>query len=238
MDLYYGWFMAALGSNDPSGRYLLGHTPIETLGKNIPVNIKSSEYYKCPAFTDEIRKILVVKAGYDFDFELDQKTGAWHGSNPEWISKYVHLNNLEHHGLIQFTTDVVMFSPKSVKITVMHPFMHHNDLTNVGSGIQGTYDIGKWFRPLQAAYYMKPNQPKLKFSVRQGDPLFYVKVDTDEPIKIHQFHETQAMREILLSCLQLKQTRHKIFTLQEAYARFKMHNFRKKIMKEIKEQYE
>ena len=67
MILNYGWFMSGIGNDEePSGRHVLGYTSLEPLSKSLPAEIKNSEYSKCPAFTKDMKKIFVVKAGFEF----------------------------------------------------------------------------------------------------------------------------------------------------------------------------
>lgn len=237
MILNYGWFMSGIGNDEePSGRHVLGYTSLEPLSKNLPAEIKNSEYSKCPAFTKDMKKIFVVKAGFEFEVDIDQIAESWDGSDQGYINRHLSLVNLANDRLIQYTTDLVVFCDKPLNLSIMHPFLHHNSWTDTGHAISGTFDVGNWFRPIQAALFVRPNMPKINLNIKQGDILFYLKADTDENIKLSHFSETRRLRELMLSCLQLKHTRRKIFTLQEAYARFTQHNFRKQILAEIKRQ--
>jgi hypothetical protein len=183
-----------------------------------------------------MKKIFVVKAGFDFEVDIDQVAESWDGSDQGYINRHLSLVNLANDRLIQYTTDLVVFCDQPLNLSIIHPFLHHNSWTDAGHAISGTFDVGNWFRPIQAALFVRPNMPKINLNIKQGDILFYLKADTDENIKLSHFSETRRLRELMLSCLQLKHTRRKLFTLQEAYARFKQHNFRKQILAEIKRQ--
>ena len=120
MILNYGWFMSGVGNDEePSGRHVLGYTSLEPLSKNLPVEIKNSEYSKCPAFTKDMKKIFVVKAGFDFEVDIDQVAESWDGSDQGYINRHLSLVNLANDRLIQYTTDLVVFGDQPLNLSII-----------------------------------------------------------------------------------------------------------------------
>lgn len=220
----------------------LGQEPPSKLIQNIPEPLRVvGDYPRCPAFNQHLKNLFVIKAPLDAKITIDTEKKEIDASDSpvDWYQHYLDANQLENENTIQFLTQLLFFSEKSTEMMIMHPFMHHNVFTDRGSLLMGSFDISQWFRPLSAAYFLKEDfikesNGKLVFDIKQGDVLAYVKFFTDEKINFIYSTCTPKMEHIAQMCLSHKLTRKKIFSLQDAYHRFKQFNLSRQLIKEFK----
>jgi hypothetical protein len=241
MDIYWTHFPIIT----QHGKFLelgaLGQEPPSKLIQNIPEKLRVGNYPRCPAFNRHLKNLFVIKSPLDAKITLDieKKEIYVSESRVEWYQHYLDANQLENDNTIQFKTQLLFFSEKSVEMMIMHPFMHHNVFTDRGSVLMGSFDISKWFRPLNAAYFIKDdfikeNNGKLVFDIKQDDVLAYVKFHTDENINFIYSMCTPKIEDIAQMCDNHKYTRNKTFSLQESYHRFKQFNLGRQLIKEFK----
>jgi hypothetical protein len=104
-------------------------------------------------------------------------------------------------------------------------------LNQVSSLIPGKFNIGQWFRPLNASYFIKNKD--VDFVLKKDDPLYYLSFDTEDKIDFKEFYYTDALAEIVNSTVGLKRYRKNI-PLMSLYKIFKEQKLDKIVLKEIK----
>ena len=110
------------------------------------------------------------------------------------------------------------------------PFLMDNFISNNTICIPGKFDIGKWFRSIDIAFYLKDGHNN--FKIKENEPLNYIKFDTDKKIIFKQFMMDTNVEKYLIPVLKSKSNRKsKPRSLYEYYNMFKN---KKKIIKEIK----
>ncbi len=203
------------------------------LHQNIPSPIAESNYPLCGAFNEQ-RNLFVINSPIAYTLDIDNKTGEWHAPDHPMLDRYTMFDDF-NHGILQFKTNIVMYSLNSVKLRLHHPFLHHTPLTDAGNLMTGAYDCGKWLRPLNAAYYFKMKN-NFNFKISQKTPLMYVEFDTPEKVELRYLYPAQEIQEILNRCLSLKTTRRVPYTLKECYERFEQHKSKKILEQAIRKQ--
>jgi hypothetical protein len=138
----------------------------------------------------------------------------------------------EKEKLFSFTQHFIFFTEEnSLKMSAgMLPFLEDNQITNRCIPIPGTFDIGKWFRLTEFAFYLKNNYNR--FEIKEDDVFQYIKFDTEEKIIFKQFYVNEKIRKHVEEVIRAKNYRiNKYRQLQNYYLMF---NHKKEIMKEIK----
>jgi hypothetical protein len=108
--------------------------------------------------------------------------------------------------------------------------MHKTELTNSGYYVPGTFDISKWFRPLEFAFQLWPGENN--FKAAEDDPLLYVKFDTEEKLNLQEFYMTPEIYSISNSCISLKNF-SRVKALNKLYDIFRGSGMQNKLLKEI-----
>ena len=99
------------------------------------------------------------------------------------------------------------------------------------SYVPGTYDISKWFRPVEFAFQLWPGVNEFK-SV-ENEPLMYMKFNTEEKIKLHQFKLTDEINGYAKGCMAMKKF-SKIKALNSLYDVFLGNKYNKELLELIK----
>jgi hypothetical protein len=207
------------------------------LSTNIPVDLKDSAYYRCPAFMETVKNTFVLKSPITIDFKFNTQTQMAEASNDYLFKEKIRLNDATEHGIMQLGFNYLLFSEKPLVVTQLHPYLHHNTFTNNANAVLGEFDCGRWVRPLQAAFILNPKESEFNFNVKRGDIYSYIRFNTKEKIELVNFNVTPTIEKVVNSCLDLKKSGNlKPFSLDFCYNQFIMYRYKQAIMKELKAQ--
>jgi hypothetical protein len=220
--------------NDPS--WLRAKTP-ESVYKNFVQDTKNqrNDLILCPATKDYMQNIFSLKSAFSYNFKIDQ---TQYGN--EIITNLYDQKFFENHVKIRSKEDKLfsfkqMFSfyteEKSLLISAgIFPFLEDNNITNRCTLIPGTFDIGKWFRQIEFAFYLKKEYDE--FKIEEDEIYQYVKFHTNEKIIFKQFKINRKIQDFLNDVVYAKDFRKvKLRPLEEYYSMMKN---KKTIIKEIK----
>jgi hypothetical protein len=195
--------------NDPDMSMAFYHP--QKLSDNIPKHLQNSEYHRCPAFTQKIKNTYVLRSPWDLDFTID-KNGVY--STNELMSK-VNFENMSSR-ILQVHMPYIFFAESSCEATIMHPYLHHNSFTDNGNTVYGQYNIGKWFRPIQAGFILN-DKGHYEYNIKRGDIFAYINFETSERLDLEHFHPTNEILSIMEKCLNLKKAKKGVFSLDRCY---------------------
>jgi hypothetical protein len=72
-----------------------------------------------------------------------------------------------------------------------YPFLEDNNITQRCVIPSGQFDIGKWFRNTELAFFLKRDYNE--FKVDKNEIMYYVRFHTNEKIKFQQFRFTNLL---------------------------------------------
>lgn len=187
----------------------------------------AGQYLQCPAATREMQNTFVVTADSDISWQID---------NNKVPRTNNHISTVSFHDEIPMiallSSYLVIFSEHDVIASVLPPYMHHGSHYNENVKVlPGSYNISKWFRPLHPAFYH--NNPS-KVSIKKSQPLFYVKLNTDQKINLIQYKFTPKINKIMYDCLTYKDF-EKGKNLSYLYNKWQSHNYTSKLISLIKD---
>ena len=107
--------------------------------------------------------------------------------------------------------------------------MSIGDIETVPLVVPGIFDISKWYRNTDLAFWVKEND---KIIFKENFPLFYIKFHTEEKIIFKQYRESDFLKNIRFGCLNSTKNSKKNKKMNDFYSLF---SGNKKIIKEIKE---
>ena len=207
----------------------------EPIYKNFIKNIKdkTTEIELCPSVKDYTKNTFSLKSIYDYNFEIDKDSNVSSMLyNQKFFDNHVVVrSNIDK--CFSFTQNLIFFTEdKSLNISVgVFPYLEDNHITKTCMLIPGKMDIGKWFRTIEFAFYLKSNYTK--FEIEEDEIYQYIKFDTENKIIFKQFKANENIKQYISDTTNSKNFRKaKNRQIQNYYNMF---NYKKYIIKEIKE---
>ena len=203
----------------------------KTFIKNI--KDKNTQAELCPAVKDYTKNTFSIKSLYDYSFEISSDTGQVVSKmyDQEFFNKHVKVRS-DIDKLFSFSQSYIFFTEKkSLEMSIgMFPYLEDNSITKTCITVPGTFDIGRWFRASEFAFYLKDNINK--FNIGQDEVYQYIKFNTDDKIIFKQFMVNEKIKKFLSDVIVSKNHRKiKNRPLQEYYSMLK---HKKYIIEEIK----
>ena len=143
------------------------------------------------------------------------------------------IHNLNTNYNLNYDPGYVFFSEEPVNIEVMSPFMHRSGFNKNGYIVPGTYDISKWFRPLNPALQLYDNEDRVVESSK-GDALMYIKFNCSDSVKLEKFYIDKELDSIIYGASGYKNYDPNR-SLPYLYDKFEKAGLKKRTLKLIKE---
>jgi hypothetical protein len=187
----------------------------------------------CPAVKDYTKNTFSLKSIYDYEFEINKDLNDVTSQlyDQVFFNKHVEIRSIENK-FFSFSQRLVFFTEEqSLNMSLgILPYFEDNEITKRCTLIPGKLDIGKWFRIIDYAFFLKNNINS--FKINEGDVYQYIKLETDQKIEFKQFKSTDLIYKYILDITSSKNHRKpKIRDLSEFY---EIMRHKKYIIKEIK----
>ncbi len=233
---------------DPLDTFKLGNEPFqENLNEimieslvSVYLDLKQNEnknntdtIFVCKSFLQYTKNMYLMKNPYDMNIRVE-KTRVLNLGNRDLDNLYFN-RVLQTDGVYNLNYDqgYIFFCESSLEIEVLSPFMHKSSFCKNGYIVPGSFDISKWFRPLNPALQFYDNSDKIIQSP-VNDPLMYIKFQTTEGVKLQKFIMTPELEDIVSFA-----TKYKVHdpnrSLSYLYDKFTKAGLHKKTLKLIKE---
>jgi hypothetical protein len=207
----------------------------EPVYKNFAKNKKNIESLIsfCPAVKEYNKNIFSLKSIYDYEFEINRNNfSVWSPLyDQKFYDNHIEVRSLDDK-LFSFLQKIVFFTEKkSLPMSAgIFPYLEDNEITKRCITIPGKFDIGKWFRTTDFAFYLRDGFDS--FKIKEGDVYQYLKFDTNERINFKQFKTNETINKYIADITSAKDSRRqKMRELSEFYSTMK---HKKYIIKEIK----
>ena len=152
----------------------------------------------CPVFNETMSNVYEIKSIYDYNFKINFEKNICESNlyDQDFFNRHVMIRSLENK-FFSFLNQYIFFTDeKSLKMTAyQHPIFEDNEITKRCMIIPGTYDIAKWFRPLEFAFILKKEFNE--FKVNEQDILYYIQFHTKEQIIFKQFLLTNEINQTI-----------------------------------------
>jgi hypothetical protein len=220
--------------NDES--WLRAKTP-DPIYKNFvqsPENKKNS-LILCPATKDYMQNIFSLKSIFSYDFKIDHTQDGNDVTtsmyNQKFFDNHVTVRSKEDK-LFSFTQRFCFYTEeKSLLMSAgILPFLEDNNITKRCVVIPGTFDIGRWFRRIEFAFYLKKDYDE--FKIEEDEIYQYIKFHTNEKIIFKQFRVNSKIQDLIYDIDYARNFRKEKFRSLEEY--YLMLKNKKHIIKEIK----
>ena len=208
-------------------------TVISTFYKKnlVDENNRSSQINYCPAFNDNLKNLYAIRSLYDYEFFMNDGNLTSTNYNQEFYDDHVLIRSYEKK-FFSFKNSYIFFTDApSLKTTFYEfPYLEDNNITQRCSPVAGQFDIGKWFRGTEFAFYLKHGYES--FRIERGEIYSYVRFHTDEKINLIEFQYSEKLKQYNQERFEAISKMPRLKKLENYY---KMLRHKRLIIKEIKE---
>jgi len=192
------------------------------------------DFFACPAFHKHSQNMFVVRSIVDAHVGLvpDGFTALdEHSKLTGQMFSFIQATRRNYRTIL-FDHRMMFFSEQSVQLSSYPAYMHRTELQTKLCYLPGAYDISKWLRPLQGQYEVPDSVTSLR--VQENDPLYYVKFDTTEKVRLRRFKVVPELGAIAHGCVHYKLFRPQS-SLSRVYAAFEESKAGKRVLQLIKD---
>lgn len=167
-------------------------------------------YMRCPAFLDFSKNVFVIRAPFDMEIKIDRaKKYLTTNMSQEVYDAYCQNRGNEIFSdndpyMITLPPNYIFYSDESVMIESIPAYLHKNTSIDNLRLIPGTYDISKWFRPVD--FTVEVLDDTIPIKIKRDDPLFYIRFITKDGSKVEmeRFIIDETMNKIMYACVNTK----------------------------------
>jgi hypothetical protein len=196
------------------------------------LNIKYGQYegtknvLKCYALQEHIKNTFIYRS------PVNMKV-TYTGDDRKYIISGVKVDNQKEFNLLIDNPDAEsiyqlfigfglnILSKEDSLLMSVHPANYHKTDVSKFPIVTGSYDCGKWFRPIHLSIF---NTDKQDFEIKRGDPLFYIKFHTNDKVQLERFNMSEEIVSHVASTVEVKNylKSTKLNKLYEMYKKSKL----------------
>ena len=210
--------------------------------KNFNTN-GADNFLKCPVFNAYARKTFNLLSPIDLSLEIcDNMIKSNHSeytnNRNDFFEKLLLIRNIELNLLSVGLIHHAFFTEEPCIMTFNKAFFSNGEFSSNTENIPGQYDISKWFRPVDLAFYVK--QKNKPFFIQRNEPVASVNFDFGNNSKIvfkrfeytKKIHNYSMFKNVIKFS---KKDRPKLNDMMDYfYGLFGSSSIRKNLLKEIK----
>lgn len=183
----------------------------------------------CPGFNSNLKNVFALRSLYDYSFTVSPGGISAEKYNQQFFETHVLVRSLEKR-LFSFRNRYIFFTDSpDLEVTLYeYPYLEDNNITKSCIPITGKFNIGKWFRNSEYAFYLKKDCNT--FTIEKDEIYSYIRFHTEEPIVFKQFKYTATFDDYQKDCYSL--TKLGLKQLNKYYSTFKIKNL---ILRDIKD---
>ncbi len=192
------------------------------------------DFFACPAFHRHAANTFVVRSTVDAHVGISREGFAPLDERSKITAQlfsYMHPTRKGYRTIL-FDHRMLVFSEKPLVMATYPAFLHRSEVQEKLVYVPGAYDISKWIRPLQGTYEAPESLAALR--IREDDPLYYIKFETTEKIRLRRFQVTQELHGIVHGCVHYKLFRP-MSSLQKVYGAFTQAKLHRRTLRLIRE---
>lgn len=163
------------------------------------------EHLRCYALLDYFKNTFVLRSPVDYKLFVDDKGNVTTPDhNQEFFHKYVvaRTESGAKHRTLSLEFFHLFFATESVMIEAIPVFLDHSLLSNQVRVMPGTFDIGRWVRPVTFAFEVVDGVSCV--DIKRGDPIVCVRFLTNEKVKFVRAENSAELQRVVASCIGLK----------------------------------
>jgi hypothetical protein len=183
----------------------------------------------CPAFNKNLKNLYQMKSIYDYEFFINGDNVYSKTYDQDFFDSHVYLRDMNLK-MFSFKQSFVFFTDAPTLPTTFYefPVFEDNEITKRCIIVPGSFDIAKWYRSGEFAFYLKKEFDS--FKINSGDVMYYIRFHTEEKINFIQFRNTEKLNQYQKDGFMLNSFAG-FKKIEQYYEKFYLKNL---ILKEIK----
>lgn len=201
MKVYWTPYSATAGE---SWLDIAGIEPMPMM-KYLMADRKTAEHMKCPSVQDYFMNAFVIFAPKDYTLTVNLDGSiSTEDMDQLFFDKYVTRRTLpdDKHRTISVEFTSLFFSKEPLQVELIQPPMEHGELHQSVRVIPGTFNIGRWIRPVTFGVEVVDGFTEVK--IRRGDPLTCIRFLTNEKVTLERIENSGEIRQMVESCVYMK----------------------------------
>jgi len=189
-------------------------------------------FFNCPAVANKMKNTFVFENIVDTHVTFENGNTIY--AEPERlqrIGQLLHEPTLDNNLLVNYDYSLLFFSSESLTASMTSPYFHNVQSNKYGMLVPGEFDIGKWYRPMNAEFNLWDGVNELH--VAANEPILYVQFHTDKRIRLHRYQVTKRLNTIATSLIHINPLK-RFAKLTEKYELFNRSQLRSQILTEIR----
>ena len=237
------WAPHSTGNDNGVGNWNMLYEDPETVLKSwTKFDIKDGKedsFIKCPALQNLAKNTYVFNFPIDSSYSYNAQSNLQHQIEVLPTSKhFVALSVPRDQTMttgpsIEMSLRLHMFAEEPLEVMLTGPYLHKAEYMKSGFLTSGQFDIGQWFRTLNAEIQLYGQEGEITF--KKGEPLLYVKFLTDKKINLKRFMLTEELDTYSRKTINAKHVFGYRMSLNDSYNIFNRSRTRDIILKKIKE---
>lgn len=194
-----------------------------------------NNYMDCPGFLKSIQNTFIIRNSFTTDLKINLQTGDFFnidGQQNQVTEHFTAKPICRKLPLFNIYHNILFFCEEDLEITTIPAYMHNSELQSKCTYIPGSFNISRWFRPVEGAFEMKHAFTEL--TLKDNDPMYYVKFNTTESVKFVRFYLSLELWQMSQGCVNYKKY-HSMKPLKYLYKVFSTTFMRKLVSKNIKQ---
>lgn len=197
--------------------------------KNLIDDNRGSKLNYCPSFNKNLKNLYALKSIYEYAFKVTDQGLATNMYDQKFFEDHVVVRSMDKQFFSYQTKYIFFTDAPSLNVTFYeYPFLENNNITTRCIPVAGQFDIGKWFRNTEFAFYLKPEYDE--FKIEREEIYSYMRFHTEEKINFVQFRFNDKLNSYVGDGFALT-FGHFLKNLEDFYKLFKN---KKAILKEIR----
>ena len=196
-----------------------------------------ANFINCPAVSEKFKRTFMVRntaetaLRCDVDENNEIKITFLNERTTNTAAGITHQATLKDNILFEYHMAYALFSEESLTLATSSPYFHKAPHMQYGAIVPGSFDIGKWYRPIISEFNLWEGNNK--FHIQAYEPLMYWEFFTNKKVILKRYERTQKLYDITSSIVNFKLVKRGSNMLSR-YKRFDESALRAIILKEIK----
>lgn len=195
----------------------------------------SSDIIRCPAVHAVSHNVFVLRSPIDISFTISDDAITTKDYNQNIFNQLFAVRDIKAGFLSLTMMESFFFTEEDCNMIVSGAYLANNDAARYLSVIPGMFNIAKWFRNIDFAFFVRDKNKEVQ--IKTGDPLIYLRFDCKDPIVFKKFYCTNTISEISRTVIGQKVFQaDKSITryLPTIYSLFNKSKIKTKLLNEIK----
>lgn len=187
----------------------------------------------CPAFMNLFKNTYALRFTHDYKLEMKDNE-IWSTMLDEDFFKSQLRWRSDDKKFLGFNLLYYFFCEEDLEMSVTPSYFEDNDFNSCAVFIPGTFNISRWFRPLECAFIVRNDRNEV--IMNKGDIYAYIHFKTDEKIRFKRFHASPDILDLGVNFIRFnKKNIRPTMSMIPFYDVFVRTKMKKLVLKKIKE---